>query len=99
VFLFDKIKDPIFLKEDSVSEQYLLHLKEQLKTSFKGQKEKLEEKIRLIEAGIFGEKNIAFELKNSHIPMVVLHDIYLEFNGLSAQIDYLIITRKKKIYH
>jgi len=26
--------------------------------------------------------------------MFLLHDLYLEFEGLTAQIDYLIITRK-----
>jgi superfamily II DNA helicase RecQ len=35
-----------------------------------------------------------FELKNSHLPMYVLHDIFLENNGLKAQIDYIVITRK-----
>ena len=30
---------------------------------------------------------------HSHIPMYVLHDLFLEHNGLTAQIDYLIITR------
>lgn len=28
------------------------------------------------------------------MPMVVLHDIYLEDGDLSAQIDYLVFTRK-----
>lgn len=48
----------------------------------------------MLQAGICGEDTIAFELKNSHIPMMVLHDLYLEHEGLSAQIDYLIVTRK-----
>ena len=42
----------------------------------------------------YGEKNIAFELKNSGIPMYILHDIYLESDDLSAQIDYIVVTRK-----
>ena len=32
--------------------------------------------------------------KNSHIPMYVLHDINIEIDGLTAQIDYIVITRK-----
>ena len=47
-----------------------------------------------MDAGIFGEKTVRYELANSHIPMFVLHDLYLEYEGLTAQIDYLIITRK-----
>ena len=49
--------------------------------------------IMLVQAGIDGEKQVHFELENSHIPMFVLHDLYLEHNGLTSQIDYLIITR------
>lgn len=43
---------------------------------------------------MLGEANIAYELKNADMDMYVLHDIYLECDGLSAQIDYIIITRK-----
>ena len=57
-------------------------------------KNQIEQDIRLLNLGINGENNIAFELKNSHMPMCVLHDIFLSHNGLTAQIDYLIITRK-----
>lgn len=28
------------------------------------------------------------------MPMYILHDVYLEDEGLSAQIDYLVFTRK-----
>ncbi|MBP3624603.1 MAG: NERD domain-containing protein, partial [Peptococcaceae bacterium] len=38
-------------------------------------------------------EQIAFELKNSHMPMYVLQDLYLEHNGLTAQLDYVIVTR------
>lgn len=44
--------------------------------------------------GKIGEDNISFELKNSGMDMYVLHDIYLEYGDLSAQIDYIVITRK-----
>jgi hypothetical protein len=54
---------------------------------------RLDREIKLVSLGIQGEKSIEYELRNSHIPMYVLHDIYLEYGGLSAQIDYLIVTR------
>lgn len=47
-----------------------------------------------LEYGIAGEKNIEFELKNSHKPMYILHDIYIQDGDLSAQIDYLVFTKK-----
>lgn len=92
--LFDKIKNPIFLKEDSEAEKQLEILKE-LKTHLSGDAlEKIEQEINCVESGIIGEKQVHFELENSHIPMFVLHDLFLEDEGLTAQIDYLIITRK-----
>ncbi|WP_242959497.1 NERD domain-containing protein [Clostridium tertium] len=50
--------------------------------------------MKIATLGELGENNIAFELKNSGIPMYILHDICLETNELSAQIDYIVVTRK-----
>ena len=93
--LFDKIREPIFLKEDSSAETQLQQLNDLLKTADSKTAEKIKADIKLIEAGMYGEKNIIYELKNSHIPMIVLHDLYLSRGDLSTQIDFLIITRKK----
>ena len=92
--LFNKMKDPVFLKESSNAEAQIEKLKaiEPL-LSPEGQAI-IRQDIRCLEYGIVGEKNIAFELKNSHMPMYILHDIYLEDGDLSAQIDYIVITRK-----
>jgi len=92
--LFDKIKEPIFLKEDSEAERQLAALQELRKQATAELADQLDEEIRRVDAGIFGEKMVQYELANSHIPMLVLHDLYLEHEGLTAQIDYLIITRK-----
>ena len=92
--LFCKIKEPVFLKEDSSAETQLLAFQELAKTATGNLVEQLEREIKCVEAGIFGENAIKYELRNSHIPMFVLHDLYLEHEGLSAQIDYLIVTRK-----
>ena len=92
--LFDKIKAPVFLKDNSELEEQLAALKE-LRTSASGEiAEKIDPEIRNVDAGIFGEKSIHYELENSHIPMLIIHDLYLEYNGLTAQIDYMIFTHK-----
>lgn len=92
--LFDKIKNAVFIKEDSEAEKQLAALNG-LRSSLHGVKlEKLEQEISKVEAGIIGEKQVHFELENSHIPMYVIHDLFLEHEGLKAQIDYLIVTRK-----
>lgn len=92
--LFSKLKEPVFLKENSNAEFQLNQLRElELKLNTEGQA-MIRQDIKCLEYGIAGEKNIAFELKNSHMPMYILHDIYLEDEELSAQIDYLVFTKK-----
>ena len=92
--LFDKLKNPVFFKDDSEAEKQLEALEELKKTATGSRLEKIEQEISKVQAGIIGEKQVHFELENSHIPMYVLHDIFLEDNGLKAQIDYIVITRK-----
>lgn len=86
--IFDKMKGPIFIKEDSEAEKQLAILKMLPQTS------EIKQQIKLVEAGILGEKQIRFELENSHIPMYVIHDLFLEHDRLTAQIDYLIVCHK-----
>ena len=95
--LFDKIKEPMILKEDSSAKAQLNELEQLLVTVIDPKiKTLLENDIAAIKAGIFGEDTLLYELKNSHIPMFVLHDLYLQYEDLSAQIDFLIITRKRQ---
>lgn len=93
--IFDKIKEPIFLKESNSLQIQLDQLEQLSKTAGSATASRIQQDIRLVQAGLTGENNIAFELKHSHMPMIVLHDLYLERGDLSAQIDYLIITRKR----
>lgn len=91
--LFTITKEPVFLKEDSSALKQIECLKELYNQVNDEGKAEIENEIKLLEAGLYGENQIIFKLKNSHIPMVVLHDIYLEYEGLSAQIDFLIVTK------
>ncbi|MBR0596941.1 NERD domain-containing protein [Sinanaerobacter chloroacetimidivorans] len=94
--IFDRIKEPVILKEDSSAKEQLDALEKLLmETKNLKIKSALENDIAAVKAGILGEDTILFELKNSHIPMFILHDLYLEYEGLSAQIDFLIITRRR----
>lgn len=93
--IFKQKIGPVFLKETSDSEQFITSLNELLPKADGALKQKIEKQIKLAHYGQSGEQNIAFELKNSGMDMFILHDIYLEFNGLSAQIDYIVITRGK----
>lgn len=85
----DKLKEPVIYKGSNKAVEELELVQEYLKEH---SDKDLEKKARLIQYGIDGEKNILFELKNSHFPMYVLHDVYMVDHDLSAQIDYIIIT-------
>jgi hypothetical protein len=100
--LFNKLKDlinpgsiiePIFIKADGDAERQLNVLESLLDKVSEDTKQLIEADIRNLKQGIAGENNIAFELKNSHIPMLILHDLNLKYGDLSAQIDYLIIPK------
>ncbi len=92
--LFNKMKEPIFLKESSNAEEQIERLKYLEPLLNPEGQAIIRQDIKCLEYGIAGEKNIAFELKNSHMPMYILHDIFLEDGDLSAQIDYLVFTKK-----
>ncbi len=93
--LFDKVKGCKIIKQSYDAKNEVEELKLILEKSSNIDKTKLESQIRKMEYGIKGEEAILFELKNSGFPMLVLHDLYLEHDGLTAQIDYLILTREK----
>lgn len=85
---------PIFLKEQSDTKECIERLQCLSERAAGDLKKEIDRQIKLASFGEAGEQNIAFELRNSGMDMVILHDIYLEHDNLSAQIDYLIITKK-----
>jgi hypothetical protein len=84
--LFDKIKGPVFLKDDSEAERQLIALQELRKTAAGALAEELDQEIRQVDAGIYGENAVRYELENSHIPMIMLHDLFLEHEGLRRRL-------------
>jgi hypothetical protein len=85
---------PEFIKSDSEAKHQLEELKALLPKAEGEVRDSISQDIKMVQYGIAGEDSIAFELANAHLPMLILHDLYLEHDGLNAQIDYLIITRK-----
>lgn len=87
-----EIKAPIFYKEFSEENRQLIDLIE-LKEKVKSEKiEYIERDIELLKTGIQGEKNVYFELKNSFIPMICLHDVRIQDADYVAQLDFVVIT-------
>lgn len=92
--LFSKKIGPVFLKETSDAAIFIERM-QVLQDKATGEvKQKIEKQLNLAKYGEVGENNIAFELSNSGMDMYILHDICLEINGLSAQIDYIVVTRQ-----
>lgn len=83
------------LKESNCNRVYLEKLEGLLIKAHGDVKDKILKECAIAKAGIIGEDNILFELKNSNMDMVVLHDIYIETeDGRGAQIDFVVVTSK-----
>lgn len=90
--LFSK-PEVVILKESSDAKIYLEKLEEILPKAKGDLKDRIQKEIAITKAGIAGEENILFELKNSGMDMVVLHDIYIETqDGRGAQIDFIVFA-------
>lgn len=98
--LFSKPEVTI-LKESNNAIDYLGKLEAMQKEASPGTKlyDALEKEIAIIKAGILGEEAILYELKNSGMDLVVLHDLYIETeDGRGAQIDYIVITPDANVF-
>ena len=84
--LFKRFNETIFLKEDSNLEKQIKEL-EEIRPKLKYTNE-IDKDILLLKKGLQGEKDIAFELKNSNLGMYVVHDVTIPFEDLKAQIDH-----------
>lgn len=85
----------VIARESTNAKVYLEKLEELLPEAEDEVKEKIQREIAVTKAGIAGEANILFELKNSNMDLVILHDIYIETEeGQSAQIDFVVIAPK-----
>lgn len=84
---------PVFLNEGtSIAELELQKLGALQRIVSETDRKRLSQDIRFVRAGIAGERKIIFELKNSHYPLVFIHDLQLEHEGLNTQVDFLVVT-------
>ncbi|HBZ6638294.1 NERD domain-containing protein [Clostridium botulinum] len=88
------INSTIFLKEFEKENTQLKELIELSKKVSGECKEKIDKDILLLKEGLKGEQNVYFQIKNSFIPMLALHDIRLEYEEYTAQFDFILITKK-----
>ncbi|MGL4572043.1 MAG: NERD domain-containing protein [Clostridium sp.] len=93
LFGISSVKEPKFIKEFTADNKQLEDLKELSKKVKEDKRKNIDRDIAMLKYGIDGEKNTDYELKNSFIPMLILHDIRLEREDYVAQMDYILITK------
>ncbi|CAM4504028.1 hypothetical protein FHS16_004561 [Paenibacillus endophyticus] len=89
------IQSPTFIKDFSKDNQHLTALNELLiKVDDGEKKDNIERDIKFLKYGLDGENNVYFELKNSFLPILCLHDVRLEYGDYVAQLDFVVISNK-----
>lgn len=88
------LREPKFIKEFNEDNKQLKDLEELLKVASEDTIKEIEKDMKLLAYGLLGEKNVAYELKNSHMPILILHDLYLKYKDLTAQIDFVVIAQR-----
>lgn len=73
--VFGRLSEPVFLREYQDHSDQIQQLKEIYPTLNEVGKSVLLKDMQLIEYGMIGEENIAFELSHSHLPMYIIHDL------------------------
>lgn len=89
--LFDTFKDTIFYKNSSnLQKKYdaLIRLKEEYPNN-----SEIQEELYIVKKGLDGENEIRYQLSKSNLGLYVLHDVNIEYENLTAQIDYVVITK------
>lgn len=93
--LFNKRFGPIVLKESNSASEYIEKLQNLATNANESLKKEIEKQIIYIQKGIAGEANTLYQLRYAGMDMYILHDLYLKFGDMSAQIDFIIVTRKR----
>lgn len=87
------IKGPRFVKEFSRENQQIIDLDNLAKRLKDGVKKDLVQRdLFYLKKGLEGENNVYYELKNSFLPILCLHDVRLEYDGYTAQYDFIVIS-------
>lgn len=84
--LFSKFNKPIVYYKGKSNINNLDKLKTDENTN--------EYKINCLQKGMIGEDRLNYNLINSNIPMYIMHDLFLTLEDKTAQIDFIIITKK-----
>ena len=84
--------DQTFVKNNNTLERKKLALNNLLK--YEPRNRNLSQELFMVQKGLDGEGKIAYQLSKSNVGMYIFHDIKLQYNDLTAQIDYIVFTSK-----
>lgn len=88
---FETFDNTEFLKSDStLQNKYDALIK--LNEEYPNRKELLEE-LYIVRQGLYGEREIDYQLNKSNLGLYVLKDINIEYGEFKAQIDYVVISK------
>ncbi|OOM05680.1 HRDC domain-containing protein [Clostridium saccharobutylicum] len=88
------LREPNFIKKFKEDNGQVEELEKLLNIVPNEISKQIEQDMKLLRYGISGEKNVAYELSNSHMPILILYDLNVEYKGLKAQIDYVVIDSR-----
>ena len=88
------IENSIMYKEGNILKNRIEELNKKVKTASKEAKEFIEKDIRKYEYALKGENKVVNALMNSNIPMLILHDLNIQYKDHRVQIDFMLITRR-----
>lgn len=91
---FNTLDKPILYRESDALSKQIADLQKLLEEAPESSKKAIRQDLRLLQYGEMGEKTVRYELMNSFMPMLILEGLELEYEGLQAQIDFVVITRK-----
>lgn len=86
--------EPIFIKDSSSIPDQIKKLQAIQKKAAGEQAQKIDEDIKMLYSGMAGEKTIAYELKSSYLPILILQDLSLTCGELTAQTDFVVIDQR-----
>ncbi len=99
--IIDALKDkndlasPVVIKHGHSMDFEITRLEKELANGKPGaDSKKTEQQIKYLKIGKAGENALLFELTNSFLPFMILHDVYIEHKGLNAQFDFIVVTRQ-----
>lgn len=78
------ITEPTFIRDECDAQVQILKMEELKKSALPATAKQIEQDIKMLSYGIDGENRVAYELKHSFMPILILRDLYVEYKASKA---------------